>query len=129
MTSPLTQTDAQIVSRVEAAADRVQRVRKAAADIIFGQDQVIERTLVTILAGGHGLLIGVPGLAKTLLVETLGKVLGLDAKRIQFTPDLMPSDITGTEILQENKTTGQRELRFVQGPVFANLVQIGRAHV
>ena len=75
MTSPLTQTDAQIVSRVEAAADRVQRVRKAAADIIFGQDQVIERTLVTILAGGHGLLIGVPGLAKTLLVETLGKVL------------------------------------------------------
>lgn len=87
--STITQTDDAIVGRIEAAGERVQRVHKAAAQVIFGQDQVIERTLVTLLAGGHALLIGVPGLAKTLLVETLGKILGLDAKRIQFTPDLM----------------------------------------
>ena len=77
-------------------------MHKAAASVIFGQDQVIERTLVTLLAGGHALLIGVPGLAKTLLVETLGKILGLDAKRIQFTPDLMPSDIIGAEMLEDS---------------------------
>ena len=100
--STLTQTDDDIVSRLEAAAERMQRVHKAAAGVIFGQDVVIERTLVTLLAGGHALLIGVPGLAKTLLVETLGKVLGLDAKRIQFTPDLMPSDIIGSEVLEES---------------------------
>ena len=86
----LTQTDDAIVSRIEAAGERIQHVQKAASAVIFGQEQVIERTLVTILSGGHALLIGVPGLAKTLLVDTLGKVLGLDAKRIQFTPDLMP---------------------------------------
>ena len=99
--STLTQTDDAIVGRIEAAGERIQRVHKAASAVIFGQDQVIERTLVTILSGGHALLIGVPGLAKTLLVETLGKVLGLDAKRIQFTPDLMPSDIIGSEVLED----------------------------
>ncbi len=99
--STLTNTEDAIVARIEAAGERIQRVQKAAASVIFGQDVVIERTLVTILAGGHALLIGVPGLAKTLLVNTLGKVLGLDAKRIQFTPDLMPSDIIGTEVLEE----------------------------
>src|SRR5215467_11546352 len=103
----LTQTDDSIVTRVEAAGERIQRVQKAASAVIFGQEQVIERTLVTILSGGHALLIGVPGLAKTLLVETLGKVLGLDAKRIQFTPDLMPSDIIGAELL-EDTVAGQR---------------------
>jgi len=90
---------------------------------------VIERTLVTILSGGHALLIGVPGLAKTLLVDTLGKILGLDAKRIQFTPDLMPSDIIGAEVL-EDSTAGRRSFRFVKGPIFAQLLmadEINRA--
>jgi MoxR-like ATPase len=120
---------ADIVPRIEAAAERVQRAHKAAGNVIFGQEQVIERTLITILAGGHGLLIGVPGLAKTLLVETLGKVLGLDAKRIQFTPDLMPSDIIGSEVLEDNP--GQkRSFRFIKGPIFTQLLmadEINRA--
>jgi MoxR-like ATPase len=128
--STITQTDDAIVARIEAAGERVQRVHKAAAQVIFGQDQVIERTLVTLLAGGHALLIGVPGLAKTLLVETLGKVLGLDAKRIQFTPDLMPSDIIGAEMLEDGGPGVRRSFRFVKGPVFAQLLmadEINRA--
>jgi MoxR-like ATPase len=127
--TPLTQTDDAIVGRIEAAAERMQRVHKATSAVIFGQEQVIERTLVTILSGGHALLIGVPGLAKTLLVETLGKILGLDAKRIQFTPDLMPSDIIGAEVL-EDSTAGRRSFRFVKGPIFAQLLmadEINRA--
>jgi MoxR-like ATPase len=127
--SILTQTDEAIVGRIEAAGERIQRIQKAAAAVIFGQEQVIERTLVTILSGGHALLIGVPGLAKTLLVETLGKVLGLDAKRIQFTPDLMPSDIIGAELL-EDSAAGRRHFRFVKGPIFAQLLmadEINRA--
>ena len=125
----LTQTDDAIVGRIEAAGERIKRVQKAASAVIFGQEQVIERTLVTILSGGHALLIGVPGLAKTLLVETLGKILGLDAKRIQFTPDLMPSDIIGSEML-EDSTAGRRSFRFVKGPIFAQLLmadEINRA--
>ena len=127
--STLTETEADIVPRLEAAAERVQRAHKAASSVIFGQDLVIERSLVTLLSGGHALLIGVPGLAKTLLVETLGKVLGLDAKRIQFTPDLMPSDIIGSEVLEDNP--GQRRsFRFIQGPIFTQLLmadEINRA--
>ena len=126
----LTQTDDTIVTRIEAAGERIQRVQKAAAAVIFGQEQVIERTLVTILSGGHALLIGVPGLAKTLLVETLGKVLGLDAKRIQFTPDLMPSDIIGSEVLEDSSGSGRRSFRFIKGPIFAQLLmadEINRA--
>ena len=125
----LTQTGDDIVARVEAAGERVQRAHKAAAAVIFGQDVVIERTLVTLLSGGHALLIGVPGLAKTLLVETLGKVLGLDAKRIQFTPDLMPSDIIGAEVL-EDAQGGRRSFRFIKGPIFCQLLmadEINRA--
>ncbi|MCC7253489.1 MoxR family ATPase [Hyphomicrobium sp.] len=127
--STVIQTDATIVPRLEAAAERVKRAHKAAASVIFGQDVVIERTLITILSGGHALLIGVPGLAKTLLVETLGRVLGLDAKRIQFTPDLMPSDIIGSEVLEE--APGQRRsFRFIKGPIFTQLLmadEINRA--
>ena len=127
--STVAETLTDIVPRLEAAAERVQRAHKAAASVIFGQDVVIERTLVTLLSGGHALLIGVPGLAKTLLVETLGKVLGLDAKRIQFTPDLMPSDIIGSEVLEDNP--GQRRsFRFIPGPIFAQLLmadEINRA--
>ena len=127
--SALTQTDEAIASRVETAGERIQRVHRAASAVIFGQDQVIEHTLITLLCGGHALLIGVPGLAKTLLVETLGKVLGLDAKRIQFTPDLMPSDIIGSEVL-EDSAGGRRSFRFVKGPIFAQLLmadEINRA--
>src|SRR5262245_59017391 len=120
--SILTQADEAIVGRIEAAGERIQRIQKAAAAVIFGQEQVIERTLVTILSGGHALLIGVPGLAKTLLVETLGKVLGLDAKRIQFTPDLMPSDIIGSEVLEDSGTGGRRSPRFGRGPISAPLL-------
>jgi MoxR-like ATPase len=125
----LTSTDENIVPRLEAAAQQVQRAHKAAAGVIYGQDMVIERTLVTLLSGGHALLIGVPGLAKTLLVDTLGKVLGLDAKRIQFTPDLMPSDIIGAEVLEESATKS-RSFRFIKGPIFTQLLmadEINRA--
>src|SRR5947209_2190578 len=104
-------------------------VRAATARVIFGQQDVIDQVLVTLLAGGHGLLIGVPGLAKTRLVETLGVVLGLDWKRIQFTPDLMPADIIGSEILEESDT-GRRFFRFLRGPVFTQLLmadEINRA--
>jgi MoxR-like ATPase len=89
---------------------------------IVGQEEVIDNTLLTIFCGGHGLIVGVPGLAKTLLVRSLGRVLDLTFNRIQFTPDLMPSDITGTEIIQEDPNTGQRRLEFLPGPIFANLV-------
>ena len=129
-TTPITPIAGDIVERVEAAGERMKRVHKAAGFVIFGQDQVIEHTLITLLAGGHGLLIGVPGLAKTLLVDTLGRVLGLDAKRIQFTPDLMPSDIIGSEVLEDTSGTGRRSFRFIRGPIFAQLLmadEINRA--
>ena len=90
--------------------------------VIVGQDEVIKNVLISIFSGGHCLLVGVPGLAKTLLVQTIAEALGLDFKRIQFTPDLMPSDITGTEVIQEDKVTGAREFKFLNGPVFANVV-------
>jgi MoxR-like ATPase len=115
-------------AHLERAAATLARVREAVGKAIFGQDAVIEQTLVTLLAGGHGLLIGVPGLAKTKLVETLGIVLGLDWKRIQFTPDLMPTDIIGSEVLEE--TGGKRAFRFLPGPVFSQLLmadEINRA--
>jgi len=107
---------------------KVARVKESISRVIFGQDTVIELVLVNILSGGHALLIGVPGLAKTSLVDALGSALGLNAKRIQFTPDLMPSDIVGTEVLEEK--AGSRSFRFVQGPVFAQLLmadEINRA--
>ena len=104
-------------------------VRKAVGSIIFGQDQVVEQALTAILAGGHVLLIGVPGLGKTLLVETLGRVLGLTERRVQFTPDLMPADILGSEIL-EASDSGKRFFRFIKGPIFTQLLmadEINRA--
>lgn len=90
--------------------------------VIVGQKEVVESMLVAMFSGGHCLFIGVPGLAKTLLVSTTAKALGLDFSRIQFTPDLMPADITGTEVLQENRDTGERSLRFIEGPIFTNLL-------
>ena len=104
-----------IVRAAELSADHVRAAKEAIGTVIFGQDKVIEQALVTILSGGHALLLGVPGLAKTKLVETMGIVLGLDARRIQFTPDLMPSDILGTEVLEENQS-GKRSFRFLSGP-------------
>jgi MoxR-like ATPase len=118
-----------IVRTAETTASHVQDAKAAVGTVIFGQDQVIEQALVTILSGGHALLVGVPGLAKTKLVEAMGIVLGLDARRIQFTPDLMPSDILGTEVLEESQS-GKRSFRFISGPVFAQLLmadEINRA--
>ena len=118
-----------LVAEAEALAGRLVGVRQAIGRVIFGQDQVVERTLITLLAGGHVLLVGVPGLGKTKLVETLGTVLGLDAKRVQFTPDLMPSDILGSEVLEED-AAGRRHFRFIKGPIFCQLLmadEINRA--
>src|SRR5213083_2332537 len=117
------------VAQARRVADRFARVREAVERVVLGQREVIEQALITLLSGGHGLLVGVPGLAKTKLVETLGTVLGLDARRVQFTPDLMPSDILGSEVLEET-TAGKRSFRFVQGPIFAQLLmadEINRA--
>jgi MoxR-like ATPase len=117
-----------IVARADQIRSKVARARDAISHVIFGQETVIELVLVNILSGGHALLIGVPGLAKTSLVEALGAALGMNTKRIQFTPDLMPSDIVGTEVLEEKG--GARSFRFVQGPVFTQLLmadEINRA--
>jgi MoxR-like ATPase len=118
-----------ILDEAKVAAEKLQDARNAVAELIFGQDVVVERALTTVLAGGHGLLVGVPGLAKTKLVDAMGAVLGLTANRIQFTPDLMPSDILGSEILEES-AEGGRAFRFIRGPVFAQLLladEINRA--
>src|SRR5580658_4045967 len=98
------------------------RIRKELAKVIIGQDKVIEQMLTCIFARGHALLMGVPGLAKTLLVHSLADLMSMSFSRIQFTPDLMPSDITGTEILQETDKPGRRAFEFVKGPIFANIV-------
>jgi MoxR-like ATPase len=114
--------DAADLQAVEQLKEARSRIKAEIAKVIIGQDQVIEELLIALLSNGHCLLVGVPGLAKTLLISTLARVLDLKFSRIQFTPDLMPSDITGTEILEENKLTGQRDFKFVRGPVFANIV-------
>src|SRR5271155_795624 len=116
--------DSEIVAHAETVSALFARVRDGVGKVIFGQREVVDQTLVTLLAGGHGLLIGVPGLAKTRLVETLGIVLGLDWKRIQFTPDLMPADIIGSEGLEEAEG-GKRSFRFLHGPVFTQLLMAG----
>ncbi len=125
----MTTLEAAILRQAETALDRVAAARSAIGSVIFGQAQVVEETLVTLLSGGHGLLVGVPGLAKTKLVETLGLVLGLNARRVQFTPDLMPADILGSEVLEEGADRS-RSFRFIRGPVFTQLLmadEINRA--
>jgi MoxR-like ATPase len=112
-------SDLQSLERLHVA---YHRIREEMAKVIVGQDDVVEQLLVALFARGHCLLLGVPGLAKTLMIQTLARTLGLSFNRIQFTPDLMPSDITGTELLAEDRQTGQREFRFVRGPVFANVI-------
>jgi len=114
-----TPSDLQAVQQLNQARERIlAELRKA----IVGQDEVVDHLLTALFAGGHVLLVGVPGLAKTLLVSSVARVLHLEFNRIQFTPDLMPSDITGTDILEEDATTGHRAMRFIHGPVFANVV-------
>jgi len=121
--------DDMIVRQAETTAANARAAKAAIGAVIFGQEQVVERALITVLSGGHALLVGVPGLAKTKLVDTMGTVLGLDARRIQFTPDLMPSDILGAEVLEE-MPGGKRSFRFISGPIFAQLLmadEINRA--
>ncbi len=120
---------AKLAGEIEALGHKMQNVRASIGRVIFGQQQVVDQTLITLLAGGHALLIGVPGLAKTRLVETLGTVFGLEDKRVQCTPDLMPADILGSEVLEEHED-GRRSFRFIAGPVFSQLLmadEINRA--
>ena len=118
-----------LAADIDALGKRLQKVRAAIGVMIFGQEEVIDQTLITLLAGGHALLVGVPGLAKTRLAETLGKVFGLEERRVQCTPDLMPADIIGSEVLEEG-ADGRRSFRFIPGPIFAQVLmadEINRA--
>ena len=117
--SRLASDDLQAVQQLNEA---YKTITNELAKVIVGQQQVIEELLVSMFARGHCLLVGVPGLAKTLMIRSVADALSLQFSRVQFTPDLMPSDITGTEVIQEDKTSGTRELRFIQGPIFANIV-------
>ncbi len=120
---------ARLAEEIEALGQRLHSVRESIGRVIFGQQRVIDQTIITLLAGGHALVIGVPGLAKTRLVETLGTVFGLDDKRVQCTPDLMPADILGSEVLEESDS-GRRAFRFIAGPVFCQVLmadEINRA--
>ena len=114
--------DTGIQESVEAMLDSQKRILAELRKVIVGQDEVIEQVLISLYVGGHCLITGFPGLAKTLLVRSISQTLGLVFKRIQFTPDLMPTDITGTEIIEEDPDTGRRELEFVKGPIFANVI-------
>jgi len=112
-------TEEEVLAKLQ---DGKERILSELRRRIIGQDDVIELVLVALFAGGHCLITGVPGLAKTLLIKSLGSILDLSYKRIQFTPDLMPADITGIDIIEEDRTTGKRELQFVKGPIFANII-------
>jgi len=128
-TVPLHGTSADLAREIENLGHRLQAVRESIGRVIFGQERVVDQTIITLLSGGHALLIGVPGLAKTRLVETLGNVFGLEDKRVQCTPDLMPADILGSEVLEEGEA-GRRSFRFIPGPVFCQLLmadEINRA--
>jgi len=115
----LTVRDDELLQKMVAAREGLLReIRKA----IIGQDEVVEQVLISLFVGGHSIITGVPGLAKTLLVKTISSVLDLSFKRVQFTPDLMPADITGTEVIEEDRTTGKRILQFIKGPIFANII-------
>ena len=103
-------------------AERTERIRQEVAKVIIGQTEVVEQLIMVLLAGGHGLLVGMPGMAKTLMVSTVARVLDLEFRRIQFTPDLMPTDMTGTEVLETDRTTQEKTFRFIRGPIFCNLL-------
>src|SRR6185295_20339134 len=122
--------NARPIAAGESALEGIDRLRREVGRRIVGQETVIDEVLMALLAGGHALLVGVPGLAKTLLIRSVSEAMDLEFKRIQFTPDLVPSDITGTEIMEEDTATGARSFRFVRGPVFANILladEINRA--
>ncbi|MGI3169533.1 AAA family ATPase [Pseudooceanicola sp. C21-150M6] len=124
-----TATDEDLVAKIEAVEEKLSEARKSIERRFIGQERVVELTLASLLCGGHGLLIGLPGLGKTRLVEALSTVMGLDGKRVQFTPDLMPADILGSEVL-ETAADGSRAFRFLQGPIFCQLLmadEINRA--
>ncbi|MEX1017949.1 MAG: MoxR family ATPase [Phycisphaeraceae bacterium] len=112
-------TPQELLNDVQQASSQLH---EQVAKIVVGQEEVIEQVFISLFTRGHALLVGVPGLAKTLLVSTIARSLSLEFSRVQFTPDLMPSDITGTEVIEEDRTTGKRHLRFVKGPVFANVI-------
>src|SRR6202167_4491376 len=116
---PIGENDLDAMRKLKAAFDSI---KQQLGRVIVGQDKVIEELLIALFSRGHCMLEGVPGLAKTLMISTLSKCLHLDFSRIQFTPDLMPSDITGTEVIEENRSTGGREFKFLQGPLFANVI-------
>jgi MoxR-like ATPase len=118
-----------LMMEIESLGARLQKARASIGRVIFGQEEVVDQVLITLLSGGHVLLVGVPGLGKTKLVQTLGTVMGLDERRVQFTPDLMPADILGSEVLEEG-ADGKRAFRFLPGPVFCQLLmadEINRA--
>src|ERR1051325_10570048 len=117
--SAATDQDLQAVAHLKTAS---ARIKSELGKVIVGQEEVVEQTLISIFTRSHALLVGVPGLAKTLLVSTLSQTLHMSFKRIQFTPDLMPSDITGTEVIYQDQASGTREFRFLKGPIFANMI-------
>src|SRR5579883_2939118 len=110
------------VAAVAALAEHYRKLRSEISKVIIGQDEAVEQLVMGLFARGHVLLVGVPGLAKTLLVSTVARILSLSFRRIQFTPDMMPSDITGTDILQDDPETGRRRFTFIAGPIFANII-------
>lgn len=118
----LSSSNSNDVQLVEKLSESVKKIKSEIHKVIVGQDEVIDNTLVALLAGGHTLLVGVPGLAKTLLIKTVADVLNLNFSRIQFTPDLMPGDITGTEIIEEDQISKKREFKFIRGPIFSNII-------
>src|SRR6516164_3749581 len=117
--APMSEGDLEASRKLKEAFNEI---KKQLARVIVGQDRVIEELLIALFSRGHCMLEGVPGLAKTLMISTLSKCLSLAFSRIQFTPDLMPADITGTEIIEENRSTGHREFKFLEGPLFANVI-------
>jgi MoxR-like ATPase len=119
MNRPVQQND---VEHIQALSKIFGSIKKEIARVIVGQDEIIDQLLISLFARGHCLLVGVPGLAKTLLIKTVGEILDLHFSRIQFTPDLMPSDITGTEIIEEDQSTGKKQFKFIRGPIFANII-------
>lgn len=132
MSSPMSTTanPVNIEKRLEKAAADLKKARAEVAKVIFGQDRAVDQIFITLMSGGHVLLIGVPGLAKTLMVDTVAKVMGISSSRIQCTPDLMPADILGSEVLEEDASTGKRAFRFIEGPVFTQFLmadEINRA--
>jgi len=118
----MSQTNSTLVAEAESFKDAFESLKLEIGKIVVGQNEVIEQLLISLFSNGHCVLVGVPGLAKTLLIKTLARALNLDFNRIQFTPDLMPSDITGTEIIEENLETGAKQFKFVKGPVFASII-------